>query len=452
MRELAALPLFADVRGKRVVVAGGGEAALWKAELAAAAGAHVCALVPEPDAELRELASAPPAGSVAILSRPWREEDLVGTALAIGAFGAADAPAFAAAARARGIPVNIVDMPELSDVNFGTIVNRSPVIVAVTTGGAAPVLGQAIRARIEALLPLALGAWGEAAGRLRGALSARLRAATARREAWRRYAERALRASAPPNAADLQGLAAQVPQGGSVALVGAGPGDPELLTLKALRVLQSADVILYDRLVGEGVLELARREARRILVGKAAGGPRCRQGDITALMLSLAKAGQRVVRLKSGDPLVFGRAAEEIAACRAAGIAVEVVPGITSALGAAADLQIPLTHRRHARRLQFVTGHGESGGPPEHHWPSIADPQATTAFYMGARTFAAMLPRLIAGGLDPRTPAIAVASATLPHARRVACPVSDLPQVLAGFDRAQPTLILIGRTLPHDTG
>jgi uroporphyrin-III C-methyltransferase/precorrin-2 dehydrogenase/sirohydrochlorin ferrochelatase len=452
MRALAALPVFADVRGKRVVVAGRGEAALWKAELAAAAGAHVRVLAPEPDAELWELASAPPSGSIAIEPRDWREEDLGGAALAVGALGGDEASAFAAAARARGVPVNIVDMPELSDVNFGTIVNRSPVIVAVSTSGVAPVLGQSIRARIEALLPLALGAWGEAAGRVRRALGARLRMATARREVWRRFAERALRASAAPSADDLAGLASETAQGGSVALVGAGPGDPELLTLKALRALQSADVILYDRLVGDGVLELARREAKRILVGKAAGGPQCRQGDITALMLRLAKDGLRVVRLKSGDPMVFGRAAEELAACRAAGVAVEVVPGITSALGAAADLQIPLTHRRHARRLQFVTGHGEPGGPPEHQWASIADPQATTAFYMGARTFAAMLPNLIAAGLDPETPAVAVASATLPHARRASCAVKDLPQVLAGFDRAQPTLIFIGRTLKRDGG
>jgi uroporphyrin-III C-methyltransferase / precorrin-2 dehydrogenase / sirohydrochlorin ferrochelatase len=332
-------------------------------------------------------------------------------------------------------------------VSFGTIVNRSPVVVAISTAGAAPVLGQCLRAKIEALLPPALGAWAAAAARVRRVLKARLPMGAARREVWRRFAAKALTARSAPNAADLGELTAPAPAAGAVALVGAGPGDPELLTLKALRWLQSADVILYDRLVSEGVLELARREARRILVGKAAGGPGCRQEDITRLMVSLARQGQRVVRLKNGDPMVFARAAEELAACRDAGIAVEVVPGITAALGAAAELQLPLTYRRDIRRLQFVTGHAERGGAPEHHWASLADRQATTVFYMGARTFADMLPRLIAGGLDPNTPAIAVSAATTPRARCEGCPVKELPVVLAGFDKSVPTLILIGQTL-----
>jgi uroporphyrin-III C-methyltransferase/precorrin-2 dehydrogenase/sirohydrochlorin ferrochelatase len=446
LQALATLPLFADLNNKRVIVAGGGDAAVWKAELAAAAGARVHVLAPEPNTDLWELRSAPPSGSVEIFARQWRADDLLGAALAIGALGGADARAFAAAARQRSVPVNIVDMPELSDVSFGTIVNRSPVVVAISTGGAAPVLGQSIRARIETLLPAALGAWAAAAQRLRGSISARLPMGAARREVWRRFAEKALGADAPPSTDELLRLASDAPLSrGSVALVGAGPGNAELLTFKALRALQSADAILYDQSVSEGVLELARREARRILVGKAAGGPRSRQGDI-ALMLSLINRGLRVVWLKSGDPMVFAGAAEELAACRAAGVAVEVIPGITAVLGAAAELQIPLVHRD-ARRLQFVTGNGEPGGAPEHHWASLADPQATTAFHMAARSFAEMLPKLIAAGLDPDTPAIAVSSATLPHAGRRACPVKDLPELLAGFESTAPMLILIGRRL-----
>ena len=447
LAALAVLPMFADLKDKRVVVAGDGAAALWKAELAAAAGARVAVLAPHADVDLEELSASPPAGSVSIYARSWHEDDLYGVALAIGALSGDEASAFAAAARQRRVPVNIVDRPELSDVSFGTIVNRSPVVVAISTGGTAPVLGQCLRAKIEALLPPALAAWAAAAQRVRRSITARLPMGAARREAWRRFAEKALTARSAPDAADLGELVSSAPASGAVALVGAGPGDPELLTLKALRWLQSADVILYDRLVSEGVLELARREARRILVGKAAGGPRCRQEDITRLMVSLARQGRRVVRLKNGDPMVFARAAEELAACRDAGIAVEVVPGITAALGAAAELQLPLTHRRDIRRLQFVTGHAERGGAPEHHWASLADRQATTVFYMGARTFADMLPRLIAGGLDPDTPAIAVSAATTPRARRERCPVHQLPAVLAGFDRSVPTLILIGQTL-----
>jgi uroporphyrin-III C-methyltransferase/precorrin-2 dehydrogenase/sirohydrochlorin ferrochelatase len=270
----------------------------------------------------------------------------------------------------------------------------------------------------------------------------------ARREAWRRLADLALAARSAPTEIDLHAATHTASStGGSVALVGAGPGDPELLTLKALRALQSADIILYDRLVSPEILELARREARRMLVGKAGNGPRCRQDDINALMLKLARSGQRVVRLKGGDPMVFGRAAEEIAICRAAGIPVEVVPGITAALGAAAELQVPLTDRPLARRRQFITAHTEAGGPPACNWASVADPQTVTVFYMGAGTFARMLPELIAAGLPPATPALAVTSATTPRSAHVRCAVCDLPAALEGLDGSEPCLIMLGNGL-----
>jgi len=232
-----------------------------------------------------------------------------------------------------------------------------------------------------------------------------------------------------------------------VALVGAGPGDPELLTLKALRCLQQADVVLHDRLVSREVLDLARREARLMLVGKTGGGPGCKQSDINALMVRLALSGQRVVRLKGGDPLVFGRAAEEIEACRNAGLTVEVVPGITAALGAAATLQIPLTDRRNSRRVQFVTGHSVSGRAPDHDWATLADPWTTTVFYMGARTFAEMLPRLLAAGLDPTTPALAVAAATTPRQVERSGRVADLPAILATMPTGEPCLIMVGKAI-----
>ena len=215
--------------------------------------------------------------------------------------------------------------------------------------------------------------------------------------------------------------------------------------MKALRALQSADIILYDRLVSPEILELARREARRTLVGKTGGGASCRQDDINRLMVALARDGKRVVRLKGGDPMLFGRAAEELAACRNAGIAVEVVPGITAALGAAAELQMPLTDRRHTRRVQFVAGHAQAGGAPAHDWPSLADPWTVTAFYMSARTFADMLPKLLAAGLDPATPALAISAATTPRSTRIACAVADLPAALAEAPPPQPCLILVGK-------
>ncbi len=447
MGPLAVLPVFFNLKGRRVVIAGAGDALVWKAELVAAAGANVDVFTMDRSADLEALCAAPPAGSIRIVEREWRGDDLGGASLAVGVLGGEAAELFATAAREHGVPVNIVDAPEMSTFAFGTIVNRSPVVIGISSGGVAPVLGQAIRGKIEALLHPALAAWAAAAGRWRTQINARFLMGSARRDVWRRFADRALAARSEPAESSLSAVSqARATEGGSVALVGAGPGDPELLTLKALRALQSADIILYDRLVSPEILELARREAKRLLVGKAGNGPRCRQDDINALMVKLARGGQRVVRLKGGDPMVFGRAAEEIEICRAAGISVEVVPGITAALGAAAELQLPLTDRRTARRLQFITGHTQAGGPPDGDWASIADPWTTTVFYMGAGTFAQMLPQLLEAGLAPGTPALAIASATTPRSRHMRCAVVELPAVVAGLDRSAPCLIMVGNS------
>ena len=450
MGPLAVLPVFFDLRGKRVVVAGDGEGAVWKAELVAAAGACVEVYSPAPSPELIELQRAPPAGCVLIIARGWRDCDLAGAAIAIGALDGPDAAAFALAAKAHGVPVNVVDTPALGTFNFGTIVNRAPIAIGISTDGAAPVLGQMIRSRIEALLHPALGAWAASAKSLRDAVKARLPMGAARRDLWRRFADRALVARSAPTPADLEGLfddTSHRDPRGSVVLVGAGPGDAELVTLKALRALQSADVIMYDRLVGAGILEYGRREARRILVGKTGGGKSCRQSDINAQMVALALEGKRVIRLKGGDPMVFGRANEEIAACRAAGIPVSIVPGITAALGAASELGLSLTDRKLARKLQFVTGHSESGHAPDHDWQQLADPWTTTVFYMGARTFSEMLPKLLAAGLDGETPAIAIAGATTASSRHSRTTARELPEVLGRLSDGQPCLIIVGRAI-----
>jgi uroporphyrin-III C-methyltransferase/precorrin-2 dehydrogenase/sirohydrochlorin ferrochelatase len=234
-------------------------------------------------------------------------------------------------------------------------------------------------------------------------------------------------------------------EGGSVTLVGAGPGDPELLTLRAVRALQSADVVLIDDLVAPAIVDFARREAKKMMVGKTGFAPSCRQDEINALMVSLAKSGKRVVRLKGGDPMIFGRAGEEIAACRQAGIAVEAVPGISAAQGAAARLGVSLTQRRDARRLQFITGHGSSGKlPPDLDWKSIADPSVTTVVYMPARTLAELVPAAIAHGLEPATPAVAIANATRPDQAIVADQGVALPARIAEMPRG-PVLVMIGR-------
>jgi uroporphyrin-III C-methyltransferase / precorrin-2 dehydrogenase / sirohydrochlorin ferrochelatase len=464
MSPLAVLPVFFDLRGKRVVVAGDGEGAVWKAELLAAAGANVEVYAPEPSAELRALADAHPykgapepvgghlpltIGSVRTIARGWRAADLPGAACAIGALEDAAGEAFARAAGAAGVPVNVVDTPGIGTFNFGTIVNRAPIAIGISTGGAAPVLGQQIRGKIEALLHPALGAWAARAKELRDVAKALLPMGAARRDLWRRYADLALTAKVAPTDADLEGLFDARPGAakGSVVLVGAGPGDPELLTLKAVRALQSADVIMYDRLVGADILEFGRREARRILVGKTGGGKSCRQSDINDAMVALALEGKRVVRLKGGDPMVFGRANEEIDACRAAGVAVEVVPGITAASGAAAELRLSLTDRTAARRLQFVTGHAQDGRAPDYDWQLIADPWTTTVFYMGGRTFAEMLPRLIAAGLAAGTPAVAIAGATTRASRHVVTTAAGVPEALTALDAGQPCLIIVGRAV-----
>ena len=255
-------------------------------------------------------------------------------------------------------------------------------------------------------------------------------------------------ARSAPRLDELAEIASAIPsRGGRVALVGAGPGDPELLTLKALRALQSADIILYDRLVSPEILEMARREARRMLVGKTANGSSCPQDDICKLMVKLAREGRHVVRLKGGDPMIFGRAAEEIEACRKAGVPVEVVPGITAALGAAAELAMPLTDRNRSRRLHLATGHAKEGGAPEHDWASLADPWATTVLYMGARTVSSTLQQMLEAGLDPETPAVVASAATTPRSRHVFCRARELPEAIRGVDRSEPCLVMLGRAL-----
>ena len=265
------------------------------------------------------------------------------------------------------MPVNVIDKPAFCDFSFGAIVNRSPLVIGISTDGAAPVFAQAIRAKLEALMPHGFAHWADAAGNGAARVKASGLSFSGRRKFWQVFTAHAV---ANPEAAptqddfarfiaEVKGLGAAVDTG-SVTLVGAGPGDPELLTLRAVRALQSADVILFDDLVSREVLDFARREASKMLVGKTGFGPSCKQSDINELMVSLAKQGKRVVRLKGGDPMIFGRAGEEIDACKAANIAVEIVPGITAAQGAAARLGLSLTDRKHSRRLQYITGHAQT--------------------------------------------------------------------------------------------
>ncbi|MCK0207238.1 siroheme synthase CysG [Starkeya koreensis] len=459
MAPLARLPVFFALSGRRVVLAGGSEAAAWKAELLCAAGARVEVFAPAFCEDLAALAAAPPDGTLTLIARDWTPADLAGAALAIGAVEEDEEGArFAAAARAAGVPVNVVDKPAFCDFAFGAIVNRSPLVVGISTDGAAPVFGQAVRAKIEAVIPQGFKRWAEAARGWRPSVAALALSYQGRRRFWERFTQAALETpEAAPSDALRETLLARAeaertdaPRG-SVALVGAGPGDPELLTLKAVRVLQSADVVLYDDLVAPAVLDVARREARRMLVGKTGYRPSCKQDDINALMVSLAKQGKRVVRLKGGDPMVFGRAGEEIAAARAAGLPVEVVPGISAAQGASSRLGVSLTHRDHARRLQFITAHARDGKlPRDLDWQALADRAATTVVYMPQRTWGELAGKAMAAGLDPATPAIAVFSATRPEERQVPATVGTLAGALeraVAEGASGPCLILFGHAM-----
>lgn len=454
MDALATLPVFLKLSGNRAVLAGGSEPALWKAELLAAAGAELDVYADAFADGFVELAADPPAGSVRLVHRRWHAADLLGAAIAIGAItDDGEAAAFVTAARAAGAPVNVVDRPEFCAFQFGAIVNRSPLIVAISTDGAAPVFAQSIRSRIEAMLPAGFKRWAEAAKSWRR-LGDKLGATMAeRRLFWEGFAERAIsNASRAPSDDDLAALLgggkARAAQGGFVSLVGAGPGDPELLTLKAVRALRSADVVLYDDLVTEPILDYARREAHRMLVGKTGYGPACKQTEINALMVRFALDGKRVVRLKSGDPMIFGRGGEEIDELKSAGVAFEVIPGVSAAQAAAASLGVSLTHRDHAKRLQFVTGHSRDGKlPTTLDWRALSDPGATTVVYMAHRTLAELRDRLLAAGLPPQTPAFAMTSVSRETERRVESDVARLPEVLTAAGVEGPCLVLIGEAL-----
>lgn len=351
---LAVLPVFFDLRGRRCVVAGGSEAAAWKAELLAAAGAAVTVFASNPSEAMEALIQGGSAsGTVRMMRRPWSPEDLADASLVVGDLpDDGEARVFCQAARAAGVPVNVIDKPTFCDFRFGAIVNRSPVVIGLSTDGAAPVLAQALRQRVEALLPKGIGAWASSAMTFRARLKALLPDAGARRRFWSWFVETAFTSTAhAPSHAELAekardlGCGAKGQGNGSVVVVGAGPGDPELLTMKALRALRGADVILFDSLVAPEILELARREARRLFVGKRSGRESCRQDEINALLLAFAGQGRRVVRLKVGDPTISDRDGEEIENLRHHGIPVEIVPGVTAASDAAARRGASLTHR-----------------------------------------------------------------------------------------------------------
>ena len=451
LAPLSRLPVFLDLQGTSAVVAGGTRAAAWKAELLAAAGADVTVFAAVPGSEMLELVradrSGPSTGSIGLVLRDWTPDDLPGCAIAIADLGEADAARFFAAAGTAGVPVNVIDKPAYCSVQIGSIVNRSPVVIGISTAGAAPVLGQEIRTRIEALLPAGLSAWAKAAQAVRATVASTLGLA-ARRAFWRRFARRAFTPVPVAPEQELRGMLDSVdePSVGAVTLVGAGPGAADLLTLRAIRALQAADVILFDDLVRPEVLELARREARRIAVGKRGGAESCSQGDITGLMIDLARAGRQVVRLKCGDPMIFGRGGEEVEALEAAAIPVSVIPGISAANAAAASLGRSLTHRDHARTVTYMTGFTRDATVPDDlDWSALAEAGGTLAIYMGAKVAPRLARRLLLAGRPAETPVVVAEAASYPDERYETLTLKDLLTYQRSGDR--PVLLLVGEAM-----
>jgi len=443
-------PAFHDVDARPCLLVGGGETAARKLRLLRAAGAAVTVVAPVAGPEIAALEAA---GALRLRRRGFVPGDLDGQALAIAATGRDQVDrAVAEAARARGVPVNVVDRPDLSSFLVPAIVDRDTVVVAVSSGGAAPLLARKLRARIEALLPAGLGRLATFLESFRTAVRATLPEGRARLRFWEAALDGPIGAAALagdlPRArermiAALNGPARPGREPGLVQIVGAGPGDPDLLTLKALRALEQADVIVYDRLVGPRILDYARRDAERVFVGKAKGDHSASQDEINARLVAEARAGKRVVRLKGGDPFVFGRGGEELAHLARQGIPVEIVPGITAATGCAASAGIPLTLRGTAQAVTLVTGQAAEG-EPEPDWAALARAGQTLAVYMGVSTAGRIARGLIDGGLGAATPVAVVESGTTEAERVLTGTLGGLERLVAAGGVSGPALIVIG--------
>ncbi len=449
----APFPVFLDLAGAPVLVVGGGDTAVAKCRLLLPAGAAVRVVDPAPERALEDLAEQEQ-GRVALLRRAFAPADLDGVRLCYVALEEAEeAAGVVAEARRRGVLVNAVDRPALCDFATPAMLRRGQVAIAIGTSGLAPALARDLRSRIEAAVPPAFGALAAFCARWRDRVARALPDRDRRRRLWDdvlagEEASAILeRGDAAVADAGMEGRlvgAGAAPRRGRATLVGAGPGDPDLLTLKALRALSRADVVLHDKLVDPRVLDLARRDARRVDVGKRCGRHSMSQAAINALLVREVRAGAHVVRLKGGDPFVFGRGGEELEALRAAGAEVEVVPGITAALAAAARLGVPLTHRGGARGLHLITAHGAEDEMPAHNWRELAESGGTLAVYMGARTLRRVADALLDAGMAAGTPAAAVESASQPEERRILGTLGTIAGAVAAARVDGPTLVLIG--------
>ncbi len=449
------LPIFRDVSERTVVVAGGGTVAARRCEIALRAGAFVKVFAEELGDDFREIREHPRLEHVPRCPRPG---DFEGAALAYAACRSEeDDRRVAEMARAAGIPVNVADHPELCDFIMPSIVDRSPMVVAVSSSGASPILARMIRAKLETMLPSAYGRLARFAGDFRDRVMARLKNPENRRRFWERTLDGPMaslvfagdeQAAETLMERELEVAEAEERTGitGEVYLVGAGPGDPDLITFKALRLMQKADVVLYDRLLGDGILNLVRREAERIYVGKREGDHAVPQESISEMLVRLAKEGKRVLRLKGGDPFIFGRGGEEIERLAEERIPFQVVPGVTAAAGCAAYAGIPLTHRDHAQSCLFITAHGRDG-VVELDWTQVLRPNQTIAVYMGLRLLPTLMQAFLEHGADPAMPVAVVEKGTRPDQRVITGTIGDIAGKVQAAGLQSPAMIIIGTVI-----
>lgn len=445
-------PVFLDLKKRRCLLVGGGEVATRKGRMLAKAGALLRIVAPEISPELRALV-AQQGGE--LVEREYQSSDLHDCVLAIAATDIESLnEKISADAQALHLPVNVVDTPALCTYITPAIIDRSPLVIAVSSGGEAPVLARLVRAKLETLIPASYGKLAQLASQWRDRIKARFSDGDSRRKFWEKILQgpaAELMMNGQESSAnefianELAADQAELTQG-EVYLVGGGPGDPELLTLRALRLMQQADVVLYDRLVSDGVMELVRRDAERIYVGKRRSEHAMAQENINQLLVDLARQGKRVLRLKGGDPFIFGRGGEEIELLAQNNIPFQVVPGITAASGCAAYAGIPLTHRDYAQSVRFVTGHLKSDDT-NLSWPELANPTQTLVFYMGLVGLKDICESLIAHGRSAQTPVALIEKGTTQEQRVFVSDLTSIADVVAEKDVHAPTLFIVGEVV-----
>ena len=450
------LPIFVDLHGRACLVVGGGAVAARKVALLSEAGGKVLVVAPQLcEALAKRLAE----GELRHAARGFEDHDLQGMALVIAATDDdVTNRRVSELAKVQNIPVNVVDQPELCSFIVPSVINRDPIQVAVSTGGASPVLARLLRARLETYIPSAYGRLAKLVERFRTRVQQRFATTNERRHFWEHILEGPIaellfagRDQDAELALEQAVEDADLPAfHGEVYLVGAGPGDPDLLTFRALRLLQQADVVVYDRLVSPPILDLARRDAERIYVGKARANHALSQEGINQLLVRLAKEGKRVVRLKGGDPFIFGRGGEEIEELLSEGISFQVVPGITAASGCSSYAGIPLTHRDYAQSCVFVTGNLKDG-TVNLNWEALAHPNQTVVFYMGLHGVPILSKELTNHGLPGTTPVALVQQGTTQHQRVIISTLATLPEDVEKQELKPPTLIIVGEVVELHT-